>query len=162
MPPGAGPGLATGATSERDRHVVGRCWHPAPVPLTLFEVERAVRAAWSPETAYASAEYLARAPDRPGRGQCGTTALVVHDLLGGELLVAPVQTAGGVDGVHYWNRLDDGDVDLTRGQFADDEVVLEPRTVPREPLPRPEAAQAAYLLLRERVFSGLNEAARNT
>lgn len=124
--------------------------------LTLREVERAVRAAWSPETAYASAEYLARAPERPGRGQCGTTALVVHDLLGGDLLVAQVSLAGVVDGVHYWNRLDDGrDVDLTRSQFTDDEVVLEPRVVLREPLPRPERARAAYLLLRERVFSAL-------
>ena len=128
----------------------------------LREIERAVRAAWGPETAYASPAYLARAPGRPGRGQCGTTALVVNDLLGGELLVAPVQGAGGVNGVHYWNRLDDGDVDLTRDQFTDDEVVLEPRTVPREPLPRPEPARAAYLLLRARVFGALGEPARNT
>lgn len=126
------------------------------MPFTLDEVEQAVRAAWSPETAYASAGYLARAPERPGRGQCGTTALVVHDLLGGNLLVAQVSLAGVVDGVHYWNRLDDGrDVDLTRSQFTDDEVVLEPRVVPREPLPRPERARAAYLLLRERVLSAL-------
>lgn len=126
------------------------------MPLTLLEVERAVRAAWSPDTAYASPEYLARAPERPGRGQCGPTALVVNDLLGGDLLVAPVRLAGVVDGVHYWNRLDDArDVDLTRDQFTDDEVVLEARVVHREPLPRPERARAAYLLLRERVFSAL-------
>ena len=132
------------------------------MPVTLREIEGAVRAAWSPETAYASAEYLARAPERPGRGQCGTTALVVHDLLGGELLVAPVQGPGGLDGVHYWNRLADGDVDLTRDQFTTDELVLEPRTVPRQPLPRPEPARAAYLLLRERVFRALGQPHRNT
>ncbi len=124
--------------------------------VSLSEVERAVRAAWSAETAFASAEYMARAPDRPGRGQCGTTALVVQDLLGGELLVAPVRVAGKVDGVHYWNLLDGGvQVDLTAAQFADDEVVLEPRAVRREPLPKPERARAAYLLLRERVLAAV-------
>jgi hypothetical protein len=117
--------------------------------FSLPEVERAVRAAWSPETAYASPGYLARAPERPGRGQCGPTALVVNDLLGGELLVAQVRVAGVVDGVHYWNRLDGGvDVDLTRDQFTADEVVLEPTVVARRPLPGPERARAAYLLLR--------------
>ena len=126
------------------------------MPLTLRQVEQAVCAAWSAETAFASPAYLARAPEHPARGQCGPTALVVHDLLGGDLLVAQVRAAGVVDGVHYWNRLDDGrEVDLTGDQFTDDEAVLEPRVVPREPLPRPERARAAYLLLRERVFSAL-------
>jgi hypothetical protein len=81
---------------------------------------------------------------------------VVNDLLGGELLVAQVRVAGVVDGVHYWNRLDGGvDVDLTRDQFTADEVVLEPTVGARRPLPGPERARAAYLLLRERVFSAL-------
>ena len=124
--------------------------------VPLSELERAVRAAWSGETAYASAEGLARAPGRPSRGQCGTTALVVQDLLGGELLVAAVEVAGKVEGVHYWNLLAGGvQVDLTADQFLDDEVVLEPRIVQRQPLPKPARARAAYLLLRERVLAAL-------
>lgn len=127
------------------------------MPITLKDVEEAVVGAWSRETAFASDEYLARAPDEPSRGQCGTTALVVHDLLGGELLVAQVAVAGVVDGVHYWNRLGrELEIDLTRGQFRPDEVLLPPRVVPRPGLPEPERARAAYLLLRARVRSALS------
>jgi hypothetical protein len=124
--------------------------------LSLADVERAVRASWSAETAFASADYLHRAPDRPSRGQCGTTALVVHDLLGGELLVAGVAVEGVVDGVHYWNRLPDGRcVDLTADQFVDGEVVQAPRVVERPGPPKPERARAAYGLLRDRVVAAL-------
>jgi hypothetical protein len=124
--------------------------------LRLADVERAVRTSWSPETAFASADYLERAPDRSSRGQCGPTALVIHDLLGGELLVADVEVAGVVDGVHYWNRLPDGRcVDLTADQFLAGEVVLAPRVVERPGPPRPERARAAYVLLRDRVLAAL-------
>jgi hypothetical protein len=125
--------------------------------MTLDEVERAIRAAWCGRTTFASADYLARAPDRRSRGQCGPTALLVHHLLGGELLVADVAVDGVVDGVHYWNRLGDGrQVDLTRDQFTDGEVVLEPLVVPDPTLPEPERARAAYLLLRDRVLATLD------
>ena len=124
--------------------------------LDLADLERAIRASWSPETAFASADYLARAPGRPSRGQCGTTALVVHDLLGGEVLVAGFAVGGVVDGVHYWNRLPDGEcVDLTVDQFVEGEVVLAPRVVERPGAPKPERARAAYRLLRERVLAAL-------
>jgi hypothetical protein len=126
------------------------------VPVTLEDLERAIRASWSRETTFASEDFLARAPDKPSRGQCGPTALVVRDLLGGDLLVADVAVHGTVDGVHYWNRLSGGRcVDLTRDQFAADEVVLAPRVVPRPMLPKPERARVAYLLLRDRVLARL-------
>ena len=126
------------------------------MPVTLRELEDAIRAAWSAETTFASAEYLARAPGTPSRGQCGTTALVVHDLLGGEVLVSQVAVGGRADGVHYWNRLGGGlEVDLTHDQFCADEVVLPPRVVDRPGLPRPERGRSAYLLLRSRVLTAL-------
>jgi hypothetical protein len=129
------------------------------VPVTLHDLETAIRSSWSPGTAFASEDHLRRGAGTPSRGQCGPTALVVHDLLGGELLVADVAVAGVVDGVHYWNRLAGGHcVDLTRDQFAADEVVLTPRVVVRQPLPGPERARAAYLLLRGRVLAALSAA----
>ena len=46
------------------------------------------------------------------------TALVVHDLFGGQLLEAEVHFHDGSrQGFHYWNRLPRGDVDLTREQL---------------------------------------------
>ena len=40
------------------------------------------------------------------RGQCGSTALVIHDLLGGELLIAEVfRGDGSRQGVHCGHRV---------------------------------------------------------
>lgn len=52
----------------------------------------------------------------PEHGQCAVTALVVQDILGGQLLRAEI------DGVsHYWNRLPGrGHLDLCAGQFPQD------------------------------------------
>jgi len=127
-----------------------------PVPPTLAQIEGAVRRAWSADTTYASAEYLARAPERRSRGQCGTTALVVNDLLGGDLLVADLLADGVRLGVHYWNRLPDGaEVDLTGDQLLDDETLQHIRVAVRPDGPLPAGGRAQYLLLRDRVVRDL-------
>jgi hypothetical protein len=90
-------------------------------------------------------------PGDPARGECGATALVVQDLLGGDLLVADVRVGSERLGVHYWNRLEDGEVlDLSSGQFVEGEVVTGAHTV-RQPSGVPPKGAEAYLLLRERV-----------
>ena len=78
------------------------------------------------------------------------TALVVHDLLGGELLEAEVDHADGShQGFHYWNRFAGVDVDLTRRQFTDGEVVLPPHLIERLP-DVPWLAQEQYVIFRDR------------
>jgi hypothetical protein len=58
--------------------------------------------------------------DRPEAGHCAVTALIVQDILGGELRRALVNGES-----HYWNRLEDGTIiDLTRSQF-DAPLVIE-------------------------------------
>ena len=51
----------------------------------------------------------------------------------GELLIAEVvRSDGSRQGVHYWNLLPDGtELDLTGEQFADDEVIQQPRILRR-------------------------------
>ena len=96
------------------------------------DLEAAIRAAWALDTCDpVDADDWSEA--NASRGQCGSTALTIHDLLGGELLIAEVRrTDGSRQGVHYWNLLPDGtEVDLTREQFASNEVVQEPRIVRR-------------------------------
>ncbi|ACA20546.1 conserved hypothetical protein [Methylobacterium sp. 4-46] len=61
---------------------------------------------WSAET---SPEWR---PNNPARGQCGVTALIVHDLHGGTIL----KTETG-RGWHFYNRVDGTRHDLTAGQF---------------------------------------------
>jgi hypothetical protein len=102
--------------------------------VTPADIERAIRASWSEETCdpVALDEW---SPENPGRGQCAVTALVVQDLLGGELLLAEVLNADGSwQGLHYWNRLASGaEVDMTRDQFSATELVQAPEVVPRPP-----------------------------
>ncbi len=69
-------------------------------------VRRALAGAWSIETA----KQWTR--DRPFEGQCNVTAVVVHDLFGGEILRTRLPH---VD--HYYNRIDGVAVDLTDDQF---------------------------------------------
>jgi hypothetical protein len=73
-----------------------RCGTILSVPTwTLSEIEAAVRSSWGPDTVFASADYMARGSGQPSRGQCGTTALVIQNLLGGDLMVADVEYEGG-------------------------------------------------------------------
>ena len=121
----------------------------------LDDLRTALRDAWSRDTCD-DVDLPDWTPQNPARGQCGATALVVHDLLGGELLLAEVlRTDGSRQGVHWWNRLPGGrELDLTREQFAPHELVQEPRVVDRPPgAPRRCAEQ--YLRLRAAVDAAL-------
>jgi hypothetical protein len=123
-------------------------------PLTLAGLESAIRASWSVETCDPT-DIPFWTPDEPSRGQCAVTALVVHDLLGGELLEAEVDHADGShQGFHYWNRFAGVDVDLTRRQFAQGEVVLEPHLIARLPSV-PWLAHDQYVIFRDRVRTEL-------
>ena len=51
---------------------------------TLTEIETAVRAAWGEGTC--DPVDLPWSTDNPAKGQCGVTALVLNDLLGGDLM----------------------------------------------------------------------------
>jgi hypothetical protein len=123
--------------------------------MTREDIEAAVRASWACDTCDpVDADDWSAA--NPARGQCGTTALTINDLLGGELLVAEVLHADGTrQGVHWWNRLPDGtEIDLTREQFTSDEVIQQPRAMSR-PSGLPRRAAAQYLTLRRRVLRAL-------
>jgi hypothetical protein len=119
-------------------------------PLTLADLEAAISASWSLQTSDPT-DVPFWSPDEPSRGQCAVTALVVHDLLGGQLLEAEVHHAdGSPQGFHYWNRLAGVDVDLTRRQFTSGEVVQAPHLIERLPS-APWKAQDQYLIFRDRV-----------
>lgn len=121
---------------------------------TLAEIEAAIRAGWSADTAEEDDGWT---PDNPARGQCDITSLVVHDIFGGELLAADVFRNGERVEGHMWNRLPGGiEVDLTREQFKGGEVIGEPIARRRSPKiaspdhPRYHRYQA-YLVLAGRV-----------
>jgi hypothetical protein len=116
------------------------------------DLEVAIRAAWALDTCdpVNADDWSA---SNPSRGQCGSTALTIHDLLGGELLIAEVLRADGSR--HYWNLLPDGtEIDLTREQFAGNEMVQEPRIV-RRPAGLPKRGAQQYLMMKRRVLTTL-------
>ncbi len=123
--------------------------------VSRHDLEVAIRAAWALDTCDpVDADDWSQA--NPSRGQCGSTALIIHDLLGGELLIADVlRTDGSRQGVHYWNLRPDGtEIDLTREQFAGNEVVQEPRIV-RRPAAVPKRGAEQYLTMKQRVLTTL-------
>jgi hypothetical protein len=123
-------------------------------PLTLEGLEAAIRASWSIETCDPT-DVPGWTEANPSLGQCAVTALVVHDLLGGELLEAEVQQRdGSPQGFHYWNRLAGVDVDLTRAQFREGEIMGEPHLIDRLPS-FPWRAHEQYLVFRDRVSAAL-------
>jgi hypothetical protein len=116
------------------------------------ELRPIFRAAWGSDTCdpHDLAEWR---PDNPSRGQCGVTALIVQELLGGDLVLGEVFVGGDKVGHHYWNRLPDGrDVDLTAEQFRPDEVVTGGQVQQRPP-DAPRRCREQYELLRRRVLA---------
>jgi hypothetical protein len=113
-----------------------------------------LRAAWGRDTCdpHDLADWR---PENPSRGQCGVTALLVQDLLGGDLILGEVFVDRANVGHHYWNRLPDGrDVDFTADQFHPTEVVIGGQVQQRPPN-APVRCREQYKLLRRRVLAAL-------
>ena len=99
--------------------------HEAVAATSLHEIESAIRSAWGRETSDDPDEW---SEDNPARGQCAVTALLVRELLGGDILVANVLRDGKRVDRHAWNRVPSGlTLDLTRGQFVRGERLGVPR-----------------------------------
>ncbi|UKY48552.1 YunG family protein [Streptomyces inhibens] len=127
-------------------------------PWNLIDLDRAFHASWAADTCSPDDRPLWH-PGNPARGQCGITALVVHDLLGGDLVLGDAFAYGQPRGYHWWNRLSTGaELDLTREQFGPEETVSPGRVVPR-PAGPPARYRAEYELLRDRVMHRLGSRA---
>lgn len=70
-------------------------------------VQRALRKSWSPATARKWTR------QNPASGQCSVTALLVHELFGGDLLKTPLP-----EGDHFYNWIGGQRYDFTEGQFG--------------------------------------------
>jgi hypothetical protein len=104
-------------------------------PNDLFSV---IQDAWSEETT------SQRRPDLPSFGQGAATALVIHDLFGGEIVKTESPS-----GWHFYNIIEGERYDLTQGQFP------EPLGYSDDPSSRAEALAGAqerrYVALKARL-----------
>ncbi|MBH5397100.1 hypothetical protein HZZ13_04745 [Bradyrhizobium sp. CNPSo 4010] len=69
-------------------------------------IQSALRQAWSPATA---SQWTI---DNPAAGQCNVTALLIHELFGGELLKTKLPA-----GDHFYNRIEGRRYHFTASQF---------------------------------------------
>jgi hypothetical protein len=147
---------AAGFSAEHGSDRLVRALDEAPAPAestraaTLHDVEQAIRAAWSRETSDDPDEW---SESNPARGQCAVTALLLRELLGGDILVANVLRDGVRVDRHAWNLLPSRlTLDLTREQFVRGERFGEPRI--EEPILTHRHPER-FATLRERVRSTL-------
>lgn len=117
---------------------------------TLSDLSVAIRAAWGADTCDPG-DLDTWHPGNPARGQCGVTALLVREVLGGDLMLGEIHVNGERTGYHYWNRLPDGtEVDLTREQLIGDEVVTA-GAIPAGQDQPPRRCRGQWELFRHRV-----------
>ncbi|MGW5788083.1 YunG family protein [Streptomyces sp. NPDC003757] len=126
-------------------------------PWNLLDLDNALRASWAADTCSPSdLSGITWTAGNPAWGHCDITALIVHDIFGGELIVGEVHHEQDHHGFHWWNRLPSGaEIDLTREQFQRGETVTEARAVERPPGPLRRWDE--YLLLRKRVVEHLGQ-----
>lgn len=117
--------------------------------MKVATVLTALRESWGPDTC-APEDVALWTPDNPARGQCATTAVVLHDHFGGCLVRGEVMVHGRQVDFHWWNRLPDGaQIDATIEQFGPHEHVEGGVDVERPT--GPTRLDAQYALLSSRV-----------
>ena len=105
---------------------------------TLADLYARFRQSWSVET---GRHWKA---DNPAAGQCGATALVVNDKLGGCILKTNVNGAW-----HFYNLINDKRIDFTMSQFSSPISYDDISSSREEALL--DCSQEQYELLRSRV-----------
>ena len=70
--------------------------------------------------------------DNPAMGHCDVSSFVAWEHIGGELVLGEVHRDGAFQEHHYWNRLDGTDLDLTKSQFRNGEVITEKQVLSEE------------------------------
>jgi len=115
----------------------------------IEELASLIEEAWCADTSAAPSDQWS--PELPEHGQCAVTALVVQDVLGGSLRRATVNGDS-----HYWNETPLGEIDLTRSQFKEPLVIGEVIERDREYVLSNAATSERYLLLKSRLFDGID------
>ena len=83
----------------------------------LGQIEQIMKALYKSWSSDSSSKW---SQDNPAKGQCGVTALVVNDILGGEIKKTKLP-----DGWHFYNFINGKRYDLTVSQFKEDILYMD-------------------------------------
>ena len=83
----------------------------------LGQIEQIVKALYKSWSSDSSSKW---SKDNPAKGQCGVTALVVNDILGGEIKKTKLP-----EGWHFYNFINGKRYDLTVSQFKEDILYMD-------------------------------------
>ncbi|MCK4729690.1 MAG: hypothetical protein KAT28_00075 [Candidatus Aenigmarchaeota archaeon] len=89
-------------------------------------------------------------PKNPAYGQCHVTVLIIQNYFGDKILKAIFKDGTG----HFWNLVDNKEIDLTRAQFDKNEIIPKPTIHSREEIennPEYKESNKRYLILKKRV-----------
>lgn len=106
----------------------------------------AIQSSWDTDTAYSSAN-VSFVNNNPSAGQCAVSAAVLNDYIGGTI------KKGTINGAirHYWNHVNETDIDLTVGQFEGSIQVTDIKLVDKQALLRDSNFYHRYIKLKTRV-----------
>lgn len=88
----------------------------------LETLEKVLRNIWARETSSDAQNWNST---NPAWGQCAVTALLVNDYFGGEIVWAEAKLPDGRSVSHYFNKINEKEVDLTRCQFPEGTCILQ-------------------------------------
>lgn len=122
-------------------------------------LEVALKESWCKDT---SADPKNWTKDNPTWGQCAVTALIVNDYFGGEIVWAEAVLPNGRKISHYFNKINDKEIDITRSQFPENTFIskgipkLKEQSTTRDYVISFPATQHRYELLKNIVENNLN------
>ncbi|MFH1637112.1 MAG: hypothetical protein ABIB71_01675 [Candidatus Woesearchaeota archaeon] len=125
--------------------------------MKLEQLERILRESWCRES---SAYPDMWTPEMPEIGQCLSTALVVNDYFGGEIMQGFMPWNGQRTRIglklylrHFWNVLENGtEKDFTKRQLPDNCVFTNIKSYDREFLLLVDTIAERYELLKQRIL----------
>ncbi len=124
--------------------------------MKLSHLEEALTKSWDRETSSDPEHWIS---ENPAWGQCAVAALIVNDYLGGDIVWAEAKLPDGRKISHYFNLIEEKEVDLTRRQFPEGTIISQGVEKKREydstreyVLKAPgSTTKARYEILKERV-----------
>jgi hypothetical protein len=79
----------------------------------ISELEKILEKSWAKDTS----AYPEWTKENPSYGQCVSTSLIVNNYFGGTIIWALVTLEGGTKISHFFNKINEKEIDLTRKQF---------------------------------------------